>query len=242
MLLPLTDLGYLRLSLSYIVSDNGIYMYLYVDAVRLILHHTRNSHSLSPNRAYGLVSCSVIFSCSLSWVCFHFVSACSTIEGSVCWDSSHIGFVAASVCFYSALYWLRRLLLSLQDLCIGSLCCYFRLQYYLTTCAFTVCQAYSQGDLINKYSYQCNRPVVAFSSRFRCVLPSKSALQYCRSQQLTCTKLSAHPHVCSVIDECACTLTCLSSYRIVLYLHGYMHENAVMCDVVRSFVFLCWTS
>ena len=55
MLLPLTELGYLRMSLSYTSSVNGVCMYLYVDAVCLILHYIRVAYSLFVVGAYGLV-------------------------------------------------------------------------------------------------------------------------------------------------------------------------------------------
>ena len=50
---------------------------------------------------YDVVSRSLAF---YHW-CFSFWLIGSTTEGAVCWDSSHIGFVAAFVCFYySAVY------------------------------------------------------------------------------------------------------------------------------------------
>ena len=43
------------LSVPYIVSYDGIHVYLYVDAVRRSLYRTYISPSLSPVGAYGLV-------------------------------------------------------------------------------------------------------------------------------------------------------------------------------------------
>ena len=56
------------LSVPYIVSYDGIHVYLYVDAVRRSLYRTYISPSLSPVGAYVLVWCCVSFPCILSFV------------------------------------------------------------------------------------------------------------------------------------------------------------------------------
>ena len=109
MLFPLTVLGYLHWVFPILsrilvfICINRSMMFVLVCTV-LVTHLHYSSSGLMD--WYDVVLCFLAFYHG----CFSFPLSGSTIEGGVCWDSSHIGFVAASVrSYYSALYWFRLL-------------------------------------------------------------------------------------------------------------------------------------